>query len=392
MESPSDFEDYDFDDSIMLPPTTSTYNPHTKHVPPTPDPDVLRRKLRESLAVTKSAWEKAGELPKGTQDFDGFQELQGTELCELGTAAIRAAKTYYYTTDISLLSSKDDKTLREEFLAVLDVLKRMAQRKFDGGATPDERDAVVGWITGVEEALAEEERAIVELRRKGRDWLGGSWDGREYGMPCILPSRKEPLLLSSPAPQTSFPANASGFLLSFSFPRCQDRYQLFMAYFDSSETPLPLHTPIETADSLPTPFLAALQTGLRLILIHNAVVRRSKRPFGQIPTFHTEFNKPYRLADNLRYWKKAAEIRFELRLKFEVMAVVNGTDDGWRAFERDVGLWCKCVLDEVRIDWHMGEGAAAVGQVRSHRSGTMASLKVEVGDDSSVTTAGPYER
>lgn len=165
-----------------------------------------------------------------------------------------------------------------------------------------------------------------------------------------------------------------------------------MAYFDSSETPLPRHTPIETADSLPTPFLAALQTGLRLILIHNAVVRRSKRPFGQIPTFHTEFNKPYRLADNLRYWKKAAEIRFELRLKFEVMAVVNGTDEGWRAFERDIGLWCKCVLNEVRIDWQMGEGAAAVGQVRAHRSGTMASLKVEVGDDSSVTTAGPYER
>lgn len=190
-ESPSDLEDYDFDDSIMLPPTTSTYNPHTKHVPPTPDPDVLRRKLRESLAVTKSAWEKAGELPKGSQAFEGFQELQGTELCELGTAAIRAAKTYYYTTDISLLSSKDDKTLREEFLAVLDVLKRMAQRKFDGGATPDERDAIVGWITGVEDALAEEERAIMELRRRGRDWLEGSWDGREYGMPCILSSRKK---------------------------------------------------------------------------------------------------------------------------------------------------------------------------------------------------------
>jgi hypothetical protein len=120
---------------------------------------------------------------------------------------------------------------------------------------------------------------------------------------------------------------------------------------------------------------------LRLIRIHNAVVRRSKRPFGQIPTFHTEFSKPYRLAENLRYWKKAAEIRFEIRLQFDVMSVVTGTDEGWRAFERDIGIWCRRVLEEVRKDWEMGEGAAAVGvQVRAHRSQTMASTKVEVGD------------
>jgi len=181
LESPMEMEDYDFDDSIMLPPTTSTYNPSTKHIPPAPDPDVLRRRLRDSLAVTKKAWEKAGEVPNGGERYDGFDELQGTELCELGTAAIRAAKTYYYTTDISLLSSKDDKTLREEFLAILDVLKCMAQRKFAGGVRPDERDALVNWIVGVESALDEEETAIKELRRKGRDWLEGSWEGREYG-------------------------------------------------------------------------------------------------------------------------------------------------------------------------------------------------------------------
>lgn len=143
---------------------------------------------------------------------------------------------------------------------------------------------------------------------------------------------------------------------------------------------MPPHSSIETAEILPTPFLKALQSGLRLILIHNAVVRRSKRPFGQIPTFHTEFSKPYRLADNLRYWKKAAEIRFEIRLKFDVMSVVNGTEEGWRMFERDIGIWCKRVLEEVQKDWEMGEGAAAVGQVRANRSQTMASLKVEVGD------------
>jgi hypothetical protein len=181
MDSPSELEDYDFDDSIMLPPTTSTYNPQAKHIAPAPDPDVLRKRLRQSLGATKTQWEKAGVIPEG-DIYENFLEIQGSDLCEMGTSAIRAAKTYYYSTDISLLSTKDDKTLREEFLGVLDVLKRMAQRKFEGGVTAEERDAVLHWISGVERSLDEEEKAIKELRRKGRDWLEGSWEGREYGM------------------------------------------------------------------------------------------------------------------------------------------------------------------------------------------------------------------
>lgn len=112
----------------------------------------------------------------------GFQELQGNELVELATSAIRAAKAYYYTTDTSLLSRKDDKSLREEFLVVLDVLRRMAQRKFDGGVKPEEEDAVVKWIDNVEVSLAAEEKAISDMRKKGRDWLEGNWKGREMGL------------------------------------------------------------------------------------------------------------------------------------------------------------------------------------------------------------------
>lgn len=64
------------------------------------------------------------------------------------------------------------------------------------------------------------------------------------------------------------------------------------------------------------------------------------------------------------------------------MAVVNGTDEGWRAFDKDIRTWCEKVLEEIRSDWEMGAGAAAVGQelvVRQGRSGTMESLNVEVG-------------
>lgn len=103
-------------------------------------------------------------LPQGVYD------LHCTELTDLATSAVRAARGYYYTTDISLLSSKDEKTLREEFLAILDVLKRMVTRKFEGGVRPEERDHVIKWIEGVEVALDEEERDIAEMRRLGRQW------------------------------------------------------------------------------------------------------------------------------------------------------------------------------------------------------------------------------
>jgi len=379
-ESPSELDDFSFDESIMLPPTTSTYNPQTKHIPPTPNPQVLREQLRCALAVTKSAWLQSFAIPggparkekvEGEEDLaplpPGFNELHGNELVELATSAIRAAKAYYYTTDTSLLSTRDDKSLREGFLGILDVLKRLAQRKFDGGVKPEERDAVVKWIDSVELSLAAEENAIADMRKKGREWLEGSWEGREMG---LLPNRPRP-----PIPKVE---------PDMLIKSLADRYHLFLTYFDPSSDTLPPLVPTELAATLPTPFLLSLRSGLRLILIHNAVVRRSKRPFGQIPNYHKEFSKPYRSAENLRFWKKAAEIRWELRLKFDAMGVVNGTEDGWRDFQRDIGYWCEKVLEEIRTDWEVsditsGEEEREEGHVRQTRSGTLESLNVEVG-------------
>ncbi|KAF8455510.1 hypothetical protein BGX38DRAFT_1167194 [Terfezia claveryi] len=328
-ESPS--EEFDIDEAFMLPPTTSTYNLQMKPVPPAPNPDMLRKKLREALTITKRRWEESipeqiGDASKGGVDEkeipQGVYDIHCTELTDLATSAVRAARGYYYTTDISLLSSKDEKTLREEFLFVLDVLKRMVQRKFEGGVQIEERDHVIDWIKSVEVSLDEEERDIAEMKRLGRQWLEGDWTGK-YA----------------------------------------HRNHLFMSYFDSSTEKLPEPEEITPETSLPTSFLKTLQTGLHLILIHNNVVRRSKRPFGQIPQYHTEFSKPYRLADNLRYWRKAAELRWEVKLKFDVMAVVSGTNgEAWREFNTAVELWCETVLKEVRADWEMGEGAAAIGE------------------------------
>jgi hypothetical protein len=77
-------------------------------------------------------------------------------------------------------------------------------------------------------------------------------------------------------------------------------------------------------------------------------VRRSRRRFGAIPAWHTDTQKPYRAADNLRYWLKAAELRWETSLKVDALAVVYGTEPKvWEQFEDAVRLWCRRVREEI---------------------------------------------
>ena len=172
-----------------------------------------------------------------------------------------------------------------------------------------------------------------------------------------------------------------------------------MSYFDSSPEKLPEPEQVQESTILPTALLRFLQSGLHLILIHNNVVRRSKRPFGQIPSYHTEFSKPYRMAENLRYWKKAAELRWEVKLVFDVTGVVNGASEQvWRDFNTAVELWCEVVLKEVRSDWEMGEGAAAVGEGAAEaaarkrsRTLTLQSLKAKAAMDARRVVEVPPE-
>ena len=64
--------------------------------------------------------------------------------------------------------------------------------------------------------------------------------------------------------------------------------------------------------------------------------------------------KPYRRADNLRYWIKAAEIRFEIKLKLDVMNIVSATEDSdvWKPFQDTVMQWSKGVREELSKDWN----------------------------------------
>ncbi|KAI9653958.1 MAG: hypothetical protein M1829_001107 [Trizodia sp. TS-e1964] len=337
--------DDDQETSIMLPPTVSTYNYRIKHVEPPPNLETLRASLSSALIEAKQALNEASDeeennlqankqpelntegnqvpdtlytvplsATSSSQKSEGWFEIQGMHLLDVITLAIRAAKLYYTAHDNTARISalKSERKIREELLNVLDVLKRMASRKFAGGLRTEERTTIADWVLGVQNLLQQENdlerREVQEL--SSRRWLKGEgWTEDETG---------------------------------------RDRELNFLRYFDPCPDSLPPWILPLANSELPTPFLLSMQSGLRLVRLHNAMVHKSRRPFGQIPVFHTDTQKPYRCAENLRFWIKAAEIRWEILLQVDVMAVVQGNKpEAWRSFDSEIKRWCTKVREEI---------------------------------------------
>ena len=188
----------------------------------------------------------------------------------------------------------------------------------------DELAAMEGWIAGVVELLRKEDEIVAAERaeRAGWAWMdGGGWTGREV-------EREHSFLKSLHAGLSSS---------------------------DRQDVPdLPEWTPAAAGTELPTPFLLAMQNGLLLVRLHNVAVRKSRRRFGAVATFHTDTAKPYRAADNLRYWAKAAELRWEVDppLKFDPLAVAYGSNpEAWQDLDAAILRWCQRVREEITADY-----------------------------------------
>jgi len=329
--------DEDEDHPHMLPPTASTYIHREKPIPHPPTLQELKTELESGLADATKALEEAKQNPQSTpaspsragsepispissEDSDaenrGWYELQGMHILDIMTLAIRAARRYYTAHDqpARLSAIKSERKIRAELLSVMEVLKRMATRNFASGMRTEERKTMENWVESVYDMLKQEE-VMEEVEKKQRaswTWLDDSWEGRSV-----------------------------------------EREYAFIKSMDPDADTLPELTSLDEAsdEQLPTPFLNDLKTGLRLVKLHNAVVRKSKRSFGAIDKWHTEFGKPYRSAENLRYWIKAAELRWEVVLKIDVMAVVGGTDRvALKGFEDAIWKWCTKVREEIATE------------------------------------------
>lgn len=304
---------------VMLPPTVSTYSHKPIYVPPPPDQKTLKKDLVDALENALHALEAceqdAGADENATQ---GFYEIQGLHILDTTTLAIRAARIYYtsHPNSTRLNSIRSDQQIRKDLYGVMEVLKKVAGRNFAGGLHEGERLAILVWVSDVGMVI-DQEAKMEEAEKSERDnwyWMDDSrWEGRETDREISFLdflSDKSSNILEAPSSQDFAPA-ASG-------------------------------------------FFRALADGRKLCLMHNAAVQRSKKQFGQIKTWHEDVAKPYRRADNLRYWIKAAEIRWEIKLSLEVMKLISATEDSevWRTFQDVVLQWSRGVREELSKDWN----------------------------------------
>ncbi|KAJ5452865.1 hypothetical protein N7445_001048 [Penicillium cf. griseofulvum] len=329
--SPTDMADQaegewdDEDAEVMLPPTVSTYSIKTHHIPPPPDLIFLRRQLTLALDKAETNIEaiENGAEPLLAQSSGRVptpmnkEEAQGMCILDDVTNAIRAAKIYYTTHENPerLATIKSEREIRKELFDVLEVLKRWAARHFASGLREEERGRIQGWIAAVRTMLVRE-KALEDLEAQERenwDWAAGDWRGRER-------SREESFLRSL------LPGGDS----------------------------LPTWTPVEEAPdgSLPTAFLDRFRDGRALVQLHNLAIKKSKRQFGEITAYHLDVAKPYRQTENLQFWVKAAQLRWELKLDVDVMGVVHNSGiAAWKQFDTALLAWCKTVREELVRDW-----------------------------------------
>ncbi|CRK22342.1 hypothetical protein BN1723_012665 [Verticillium longisporum] len=349
VESPIDdgyySDEFEDGDPNMLPPTASTYINREKPVPKPPSIAELKLSLTSSLekaavslkearARQDSAEEQGhpfaetptieirnpagGHTRQKSSKTHGWFEIQGMHILDVMTLAIRAAKMYYtaHEQPERLDAIKPERQIRADIFSVMETLKQMATRRWAGGMRDEELDILDRWIQGLF-AMLQQEHDMEEAERAEQatwTWLHGDWAGKEV-----------------------------------------ERELSFMASLEVGLGlgPLPEYTPSTglASGDLPTPFLRSMQNGLRLVKLHNAAVKKSKRRFGGITTFHEDTEKPYRCADNLRYWIKAAELRWEVPLKIDALGIVyNSSPDVWIGLETAIWAWCKRVREEISTE------------------------------------------
>ncbi|KAK5081446.1 hypothetical protein LTR70_005807 [Exophiala xenobiotica] len=318
-------------DEIMLPPTVSTYRNGTQYVPPPPSQQALKRELVDSLENALHAIEASEQTQKsGEPPTQGFFELEGLQILDTTTLAIRAAKQYYtqHPNPGRLNSIKPDQELRKGLYNVLEVLKKAANRSFAGGWKEEERLTILVWVSDVGMMIDKEAKFEEKERRQRKQWQwvdDSNWINDDRGRTLDFLS----------------------FLLT------------------------ELDTPAEeTHTALQHKFWHTLIDGKKLIALHNAAVRRSKRQFGYVEKCHDDVNKPYRRAENIRYWLKAAELRFEIKFfqKLDVLSTVNSKPEEaetMKDFEHVVMEWAEGVRKDLTKDWNGEEEKKLHARARS---------------------------
>jgi hypothetical protein len=60
----------------------------------------------------------------------------------------------------------------------------------------------------------------------------------------------------------------------------------------------------------------------------------------------------YRVTDNLRYFAKAAEIRWEIQIDWDVEEIWRSTPNGIEMLTYQLAKWCDAVIKEMQKIYH----------------------------------------
>ena len=217
---------------------------------------------------------------------------------------------------------------------MLDVLKRMAARNFAGGLRQQEKVGILTWIVGISELI----QAEIDGEARPRSASGGRGAARMAGLGATRASASArfPQVLRPTTPRSS----RRGRHRRRATRSCQRRS------------------------------CASSPTG-QASLSYTTRSWRSRTTFEAIAVWHTDVAKPYRRADNLRFWTMAARRRWDVDLAageqqggFDVNELVlNETPAAWRRFDAALLRWCRAVREELQAELEEPrEGEVPVGR------------------------------
>jgi hypothetical protein len=87
-------------------------------------------------------------------------------------------------------------------------------------------------------------------------------------------------------------------------------------------------------------------------MLHNTVTQFSLRPFGLITRFHTDTSVQYRVTDNLKYFAKAAQIRWDIQIEWDVEEIWRASSRGDEMLQRELAKWCAVIINEMTQIYH----------------------------------------
>ena len=298
-------------------PTKSTKKSDSTYSSLSPSPEVMDFEIplppeRDSTSPTPTApkpesmKETRGELLSALIDCEhSLMQGRGLEIVENTTATIRLAQRY--RAHVRHEDLDDEKKLRRDAVDVLYILRRITERE-DNELTEEEKSVIRIWCNDVKTLIDRDDEIRREMWERAAAWMEGNWENNEWGI--------------------AIPGLAN-----------LERYHLFLVQFDPSEPRLP---PPSTGE-----FFESLRSGTKLCLIHNTLTHFSLRPFGLITRFHTDTSVRYRVTDNLRYFAKAAQIRWEIQIEWDVEEIWRASPNGNEMLKRELGKWCTAVIDEM---------------------------------------------